>query len=513
MATEVRVRVAAWRWAPVAFAAACVAEPALAQQTVRISAEIQASLAASDNSNLRAAPNALSDLTLDLSGNFAIQARGARYTLDGRLGLSALAYARQSSGNQLLPAADLLLKTTVVDRWLYLDTQLQVDQTAADPFASLVDNGSTVNRVTSVRYRLSPYLSHEFSPTLSMSARYDRSWVLREGRDTTSERRDAGAEEALFSIDSKPMPFGWGLELARQDTAYAGDATSVLASTSLRATASYAPSYDWTLGVVGGRERTRYAFTEQTDSLYGVRLKYRPSERSSLELAAEHRFFGTGLDLSIGHRSPFFSLFGRWVRRPSALPSSQTLAGAGSTSALLDAMLTTREPDPVQRAIRVRDLMSALRLPDQLSGPIEVYIDSARLEQGVDVTAAFQGRLTTATVSAYVRKLEPLPRGDVLPTPLDDQSSRQAGLSLNLSRRLTPALVADAQLRFSRIDGLGTVAGQRTDERIVGVSVSRQLSPKTTVTAALRRQVISTTVPGVESATANTLTVALGHRF
>src|SRR5690606_19862063 len=139
-----------------------------------------------------------------------------------------------------------------------------------------------------------------------------------------------------------------------------------------------------------------FAVQADTDSVYGARLAWRPTERTDLNASVGHRFFGWGGKLEARHRSPFLALAARLERGPIARPSSLLLVPAGGDLAsLLDAAFTTRYPDAAQRDAIVRNLMTSRGLATELSGPVDVFPDYVQLRQFASLNATFLGRTTT----------------------------------------------------------------------------------------------------------------------
>jgi uncharacterized protein (PEP-CTERM system associated) len=504
---------------PVALAAACTvvafALPAGAEP-FRIVPELTATVTATNNGALTGDAQAQHDLIVDIAPRLSFHSRGGGYTLDGDVALDALVYTQKSAPDRVLPSGRVALKSSLVDRWLYLDVDGTAEQTAANPFGVLTDVPSSVNRVTTLRYGLAPYLSHEFTPTLSLLARAEQHWTRRRADDdTTLLLRDARESNNTVRLTERAHPLGYSFEYSGQRTTYLGDTQTALSTEAVRAVATLAPQPHIVLGAVGGRERNEFSLTRRTDPVYGLRFELVPGERSSLTAAAEHRFFGTGWDVQLKHRSPFLALALRAVRQPVALASSQLLGTASSTAGLLDAMLTTRHPDPVARGALVSDLIARLGLPQQLRGPVEVFSDAPQLEQGLDLSAALRGRLTTLTLSAFQRRYSRLMRADDPLAPLlpDDQANRQQGVALNLNRRLDPLTALNFGLSTNRLRGQGAREGDVTEQRLATVSVSRQLAPATTVTLGARRRLSDTTVAGAADVHESAAYATLSHRF
>jgi uncharacterized protein (PEP-CTERM system associated) len=501
-----------------ALAAACAlgVAAAPAHANLRITPEINATFTATDNGGLLPDTIAKSDVIVDVAPRVHMVGLGASYKLDADIGADMLEYANKTAPSRILPSGHASLVTTLADRWLYLDTNLQVEQSVSNPFGVQSDVGSSANRITTSRYTVAPFIDHEFTPNLSLYARAERRWVKRsEVTNSSFTAPNAHEDNQSFRLVEHPQPFGYSLEYDGQRTTYQGDTVTVLDTRIGRAVGSYALQPDTVLSLVAGRERNEFSLSSHTDSIYGLRFKWTPSERTLVSAEGEHRFFGTGWDVEVTHRSPFVALAMHAVRRPSALSSQQLLGGEGTTAGLLDAMLTTRYPDPLVRSQLVQQLISQLGLPPQLRGAVEVFSDAPQLEQGLDFTGALRGRVTTFTANVYERRYVLLARpNDPLSTLLtDDAANQQVGLTLTLSRRLDSQTSGTLVAGHSRLHGLGAHSADVTNQSRIGLNLTRQLGPQTSVNAGVRRQVMTTTVVSNSTMHESAVFVGLGHRF
>lgn len=479
--------------------------------------EASATITATSNGGLEPDSQAKRDTIIDLTARLRMLGRGAGYRLDVNLAADALEYVEGTAPNRILPSGYASLTTTAVDRWIYLDTSLQVEQTMSNAFGVLSDTGSSANRLTTARYAVAPYLSHEFSPTLSLLARTEHRWVRRYSGDTTSlVTPDAREVNDSIQLTELPQRLGYSLEYAGHRVTFDGEVPTELSTQAVRGSLSYALEPQTAMAsVVVGRERNEFSLSRHTDPIYGVRFKWTPTERSSLSMEVERRFFGNGWDVELAHRSPFIAVALHAVRRPTDLSSSRLLGGEGTTAGLIDSMLSTRYPDPAVRAPLVQQLINQLGLPPQLRGAVEVFSDAPQLDQALDLTAALRGRLTTMTVGVYTRRLMRLARtADPLSSLLeDDAGNRQRGASLALNRRLDPLTAVTLLTSHSRIQGTGIHAGDRTTQTRYGVNITRQLAPATTLSAGVRRQFMRTTVVSDGTMHESAFFAGVDHRF
>ncbi|WKB53916.1 TIGR03016 family PEP-CTERM system-associated outer membrane protein [Eleftheria terrae] len=473
-------------------------------------------LTATSNSTYGQSGKAHGDVLLDVAPRLRLQRDGARLKLSGEVGANAVHYARGTLADRLLPNARLSLESQPVEQWLRLDANAAVEQSASDAFAGQPEAGSSLNQATTKRLRVAPAIDRRLSPTLALLARSEHAWTRRSGDDSaTSAGGDrVYQQQQLVRLSRQPLPFGGSVEYSRDDASYGGDSISALELEAIRLVASYAVDPELVLSLVAGHERSAFLGTDESDAIYGARLQWSPTERTELQAAVERRFMGTGWNLQWQHRSPFVALTVRASRQPVALSTSQRLGSSGGdTASLLDAILTTRHPDPVQRRQLVQDMIARLGLPAQLLRPVELFSNYAQLEQDTSASLALLGRRTTLTATLYVRKLERLRRAD---DPLADlgggsADNEQRGIAFNLNRRLSATTQADLGLSWARVVGQGLLEGSRSHEKVLRAGLHHNLSPQTQVSVGLRRALLDSSVTG--SAQESAGFVGLGHRF
>lgn len=485
-------------------------------QAWTIRPQVQATVTATDNARLSDEATARRDLILELAPRVSVIGRGARVNLQADVGFSALGYVNHSLPRRILPNGRMSGQWTVVERWAGLRASAQADQTASDPFAAQSVSAGGLSVLTTTRLSWGPFVEHEFSPSLKLSGQSEFTDVHRGGDlSATDPRRDAHVIDGKWVLQQQPMPLGWSVEVAHQRTRYQSAIDTTLSTASARGGLSLALGSQWRMTALAGLESSRFAGTQHDDPTWGLRLEGSITERSTAKLEMDRRFFGTGWQLDLRHRSPFVSLVARGASLPVTSVTSQTLTASASTASLLDAALTTRFPDPVSRAEQVQDMIRRLGLPAQLSGPVEVFADQPRLERSFDLTAAFLGRLNTVSLGMFASQSRALARADdsVALPGADAQSNRQMGYTLGVNHRLGPFSTASVLLRRSRIEGLAARLGDVSENTQLRLSWSHQLAPRLSVVAALRHQRHISTVAGATSSRENALTSGLAYRY
>ena len=489
-----------------------------ASRAWRFEPSIGATVTATDNSGFSYSSDKERDVIVDIEPRFIVRGRGASFTLDGNVGAKALIYTHSTQENRLLPSGTISLNANVVDRWLYFDLSALAEQVAADPYATRADTESGLNKINSLQYRISPYLRHSFTPSLSLSVRNDNIWTDRRGEfNQTDPRRDSVVNRNSLLLEQRPQPLGFSVEASEETTKYRKGEGAVLKLASARAVGTYALDPTFIVGLVGGKEKSQYTLSTTTDTIAGLRVSWAPTERTELRGAYEQRFFGAGGSLQWSHRSPFIGFNVSASREPSALGTSFVLnPGAGDVQTLLNAIFTTRYPNPADRAVIVSNVIAGLGVPSVLGSPVEVFADYAQLRDSVAVSAVFQGVRSTLATRIYAVKSRQLTQGNAPFVPVLglQADNSQRGLSVDFNRRLTSTLSLDVGTAYSLLEGLGAAEGQSTKSASIRLALTQALTPKTKATLGARY--LRTDVVAVsQDASAKEVAAFVGmtHRF
>jgi uncharacterized protein (PEP-CTERM system associated) len=502
-------------WAACSLSAALAGMPAsLCAQVWRTEAAVQANLTATSNGALAPSGDERKDLILSVRPTLRVSADGANLKLKALVGADLVSYARGSQPDRITPAVRADMNATLAERLLFVDASIDSHQAEVDPYAPRSESGTTQNRRVATTYRLSPYVNYEISPRSTLLARYDEVQSRSSGdADTLANQRLSAYQ---LRAQTKPLPLGGSIELLRQDTRISGSGNADFVLESVKVVGDIAFGGEFTVGPILGRERTKLLLEEHSDTLYGAHVLWAPGDRTRLEAEVDHRFFGTGWDLSLRHRTPFASMALRWSRAPVTAATSLGVAAPGSDlTSFLDAILTTRYPDAATRAALVSSLISSRGLPNSLGGGIDVLADYAQLQSRADATLVLLGTRNTVSIAAYRQTLTQLHRsgdsiGSLLPLAADN---RQTGAAVDLNRKLTPQLSVDLRLGWSRISGLAARTGDVTEEQTYRLSMIQALSLRTGLSAGLQYNKFKTTVVGNEPYAATAAFVGLSHRF
>lgn len=486
-------------------------------QALLVQPEVESTLTVTNNAAFTTRDQAKSDTIISVNPRLHVSSRGGRAAIEGTFGIEAVTYVNNAQDSIVRPRGSLSLRSQLVERLMYVDASVTADRISADPFAARPESATAFNDYTQMRYRFTPYIERELTPSLSVLARTDHVVTRRVGSPTGSASaelaRDSHEQEQTLRLEQRPQPFGWTAEITRQETRLRYSDQPILTQTAARVVATYAATPQLNVGVSAGRENNEYSLVDRSDSIVGVRLNWRPNERGAVNVSLEKRFFGTGGDIEWRQRSPFLGFSIRANRMPVAQSGSHLFGAAGDNLVtLLDGVLTTRYPDPGQRSTAVNDLVRQLNLPGTLTGPVELYTSYAQLQDNVSATALFFGRLTTASATVFGRRRTRLVDvEDVLAPASLSSDNLQFGLEIDVSRRLSPVLSADGGFRYTRIEGLGIRAGQESRDATIRFGLTRIVSTSTRFSAGLRYQTVSSSVTSPANETA--IVGALLHRF
>lgn len=460
-----------------------------------------------------------SDTILDVSPRISVRAEGARLRLAGAVALNGIAYADRTAPSRVLPAGDLSARLEAVERWLFLEASARAIQTSTDAFGVRPEATSTSNTLTTIVGRFSPYVEGPISPLARYRIRSDSTWT----RDSSivSGAADSGASGyfgryAAF-IEHDPKPLGWRLEAERSETRYRDETTAPLVGDVARLVVDYALVEELSAGLRAGYERNNFVSVDKRNyTTYGGQANWRPSARTLLTAEVERRFYGSSWRLRFDHRAPQLSFGLGVVRAVESAPQSLfDLPATGNVAALIDAMFTTRYPDPAERAKVVQQFIVNQGLPATTLVPTNLRSQRLSLVTASSASIGFIGARNSVVISGFNSRTEDLPDAVVLATGGAAVNNIQYGAALTLAHRFGRNVSLASTLEWSRIRGLAAVAPALTPDMTTQsgarVTLSVQASPKTSASFGARYRKIESTVaiPGSEGS----VFVGLDHRF
>ena len=455
------------------------------------------------------------DTVLEVRPRLRILGEGARLRIAGAVALNGIAYAGGTQSNRILPEGDLTARLEAVERWLYLEAAVRAAQTSSNPFGVRPEASSTSNTLTTTQGRFSPSIESAIDPLTRYRIRSDNTWT----KDSSANAAAAAPTGAAgyfarytASIEHDPKPLGWRFEAERSETRYDDGVTTPLVTDLARLVVNYALTEDLSAGLRGGYERNSFVAARQHDAIYGGQVRWRPSARTLLTADGERRFFGSAWRLGFDHRTPLFATSLSLSRAVQSTPQSLfEIPASGNIAALLDAIFTTRIPDPAERARVVQKFIADQGLPSATLGATNIYAQRLSLVTSSSGSVGLIGVRNSVVLSGFYTKTQDVPDSVLLATGVASNNNVQYGTGLTLSHRLAAAVSLSAAIDWSRIKALDGVAPDQTTQRGVHVQLNVQASPKTSavVGGRYRKLESSVAVPGHESS----VYMGLDHRF
>ena len=482
-------------------------------QVWRVESSVGSNLTWTSNS-LLGVDLAQPDVIVELSPRIAIRGEGARLRVSGSAELTSVNYVKATRASRLLPTADITGRYEAIDNFMFIEGGLRVSQEIENAFGAKSLAGGSGETRNTTQLRLAPRIESAISPGLRYSLRSEnlRTWEARAALavDTPSGSGYFGRHSVSMTRD--PAPLGWHVEAERSDTRYYDSLQPTLVLDVARAGVDYAVNGDLSAGVHAGVERNSFFRVDRQRSIFGLSLNWRPSERTRLAAFQEQRYFGPGWRLDFEHRSPYVAWTMLFSRGTESAPQGQLeLPASANVAALLDALFTTRFPNPVERARQVQEFMAQQGLPASTTRPTNLFSQRLSLASTARGTVAFTGARSSALLGLFYVRVVDAPEAGDLATGRIINNNIQRGADLTLTHRLTPTTSASMTFDLSRIQAVASVGNDRTTEAGARASVRVQLARATFTTfGGSARKLVSNVTPSGKQVS---VFVGLDHGF
>ena len=460
-----------------------------------LSASLTVQTTWTSNAGLTAPGSEIEDTITEVAPSLQINSVGKRVRLVGEVGASAVNYVNGSGRDQVQPRIHLRGNLEAVPQHFFLDGSVTTTQLTQDPYVgsaqSVTPGAGTANTMTATTYALSPYLNWRMSERVRVRARDDETRTHTTGATSSlGTVRDGRFSRGEASFEVLPKPLGLTLSGQRTESRFDGVAQDALVEKIARAIVLWAPAPEWEFNARGGHEQTRANGRELADDkIYGGGMQWRPTERTVLKGVGEHRFFGTGWEGAFTHRMPWLAIDVRATRELTSFPQELlTLTSGGNVALLLDAMLTTRFPDPVERARQVQELIRNQGLPTTLGAPLTLYTQDAFISTARSLTLGYIGAANTLTWSAGTQRVENVLGNASALSAGGTGNSDQFATALNFTHQIGRNQTLGATLGRTLIRSLEAGLPDNTQQRALRLVFMQRLSPRTQFTVGARRR-------------------------
>ncbi len=437
---------------------------------------------------------------------------GPRLRVAGSASLNMIGYADGTQTSRMLPYANVLANLEAIDQLFYIDAALQANQSVINPFLPRSDEASTFNKYTYVQGSVAPYLQGNFATNWRYLVRSVNSYTYTTQGDADFDNAYHGRHTAEVARIATPLG---GLLRVQRDVTRFDDLRNVPQELDVAlATINYAFTPQFTAGLRGGYERTNYTRTEESGPIYGAELEWRPSPQTRLGGFWEHRFFGPSYRFGASSRLRRFAANLSAARYVTTYPQQiLELPATGDVSGLLDAMLTARFPDPVERAQQVQDLIERQGLPSSLPSGVNIFSRNANVLESASGTFALIGMRNTLALNLYYLKTKTLPDAAIPSAFINLTDNVQRGATVSLSHRLTPVTSLNATATRWETRGIDQTAALATDENVFRVQATRQLTPRSSAFVGARYRQQDSTSRGIGDSTEAAIFVGLFHQL
>jgi uncharacterized protein (PEP-CTERM system associated) len=458
-------------------------------QRLQVTPSIDLRVLWSDNIDLQPDQFKQSDFVTTITPGVSFSYNAPRASLVGTVTVPIILYARSEDRGEVLPTATITGNVELVRNFFFVDAEANVTQTYFSPFGSRpagLEN-RTANRYTSQSYSVSPYIKGEPTSLISYEVRNDNRWTT--ASDTDVDAGDIYTNSLNATIDRRPTPFGWGADFNRvyyEFDGAGGDQTTMLG----RLRGIWRPSPQLELFVSAGYEYNEFPLTETKGATYGGGVRWRPTDRTTLDASYERRFFGPSYDVVFDHRTPRTVWTARASRNISSYPELIADVPAGVfVPLLLNSILTNRIPDAADRAAFIRDFMNDRGLPFFLPEPLKLYNQQTYLYEYAFGSFGILGVRNSVFFSTFYSETKPLfGRGEIVPPLLEARNDiEQIGAGVSWSYTLSSASSITASLSYD-VSRSQEPFDQKTKRTLFDLNWNRTISPKTNVYAGARWQ-------------------------
>lgn len=459
-----------------------------------------------------------SDFVTQVTPGIRLDERSPRLAANFSYRPSAQFYAHNSEANDVANYLDAFARLEAVEKFFFVEATGNISQSFITPFAPQPGEIITVtdNRAETRTASVSPYVRHE-GRDLEYELRNRNTWT-----STNQEQLQLGnirTQQWTGRIAGPVRRFGWALEF--EDTNISRYNLAVERPDDkarlYRGRLFYQPDPAWRLSASAGSEENNYVLNQtQRTTIYGAGLAWRPSVRTSAELAYESRFFGPSRLARFSHRTRLTAWNLAYSRNTSTYQEEVLRLPPGNTAGLLDSIFAARFPDPDQRHAAVEQFMRTSGTPAFLSNPLAFYSQRVYVRDGLDASVAIVGSRNSITFTAFAVENSSLPADvlGLLPDPsLLSTRIKQRGFGAYVQHRLTPhtSIGARASRTYSRQE-LPSEVDSRND--YFNVTLDHTISPQTNAFAGVSASRFASDDPHfAPNQDVNSVFVGLSHRF
>jgi uncharacterized protein (PEP-CTERM system associated) len=450
-----------------------------------------------NNANL-SATDRRPDLISQLSPG--VQLRSAAGWAQGFLNYSLVGvnYARSTASDSIQQSLESAVKTQMLDHHLFVDANASISRQNISALGTQTPDAAlhTGNQTQVASLAANPYLQGVLGGNVAYRLGGDYS-ITHSSSDQIGNSTNSGGSAHLGTAQTTAR-IGWGLDVSDEESDYSlGRATTTRAAVG---SLVFSPDGELQLTLRGGREGTDVqSLNVKYDTTYGGTLRWAPSDRTTLLLQDDKRYFGDAYTVSFQHRSArtvwMFSDSRQVINNSSAASQGQLTTAFD----LVYMQLASRYPDPIARANQTLLELQALGLNPLVVVPSGFLTNAVSVQRNLSFSAGYIGLRTSLLLSAQQTDTSRL---DLLSTAVDSLSDgssiRVRSIALTAAHQITPLSSTNLSLTDSRT--LDRDSGVQVELRTLTVNWITQLGLRSHLSLGARRSVSIGASPFSESA-------------
>jgi uncharacterized protein (PEP-CTERM system associated) len=466
-----------------------------------------------NNVNLTPSDARRGDLVTQLTPTVTLNEKSAHASLTGTIAAPILLYARTAAeNNQAFAQANVTGTVEAIDKFFFVDGAVSVQQQYLTPLGAVpVDlSNATQNRYTSQSYSVSPYLKGVAQGGINYELRDNNIWSNLNG--TPIGLSGAYTNELVGHMIRDPAPWGWSVDYDGTRVKFTDQGPQVTQLARLSALYQVEPQLQFSID--GGYEKNRYPLSNYQGAIYGVGGRWQPTDRTNITAGWEHRFFGSSYYFTFDHRTPLSVWSINASRNTTSYPQQLASLPAGSSVALLlNQLLSSSIPDPVQRLSYIDQLIQSGGFPTLTSAAVNLYTQEILLQETATGTVGLIGARNKIFLTGFYLRNQPISgSGTALPGLLLGNNTTQSGGDITWTHNLTSFTTLTASFNYLHTLNNAPPTGT-TNQGWVRAQITTNISPDTSLYAGARYQVFRSDITAASDYNEAAVFVGLSYTY
>lgn len=354
--------------------------------------------------NVRLSPDAeRSDFVFEVSPGVAVTFDGPRLKLRSNYAFQYLTYAQDNTKNSSYHRLDGLANLEVIDELFWIDGGASINQQTLGLAGPRPTSNIPVtdNRTTVRTFNLSPYLRHEYGSAATTELRYTRALV--DSGSNNLSNNDIDRLSATVASGSAFRTLGWTINYSMERAEL--NQTSKVDSKTMLGSARYMVTPQFYLNASAGYDDYDYPVAPGKDdpkgASYTAGFSWRPTDRTTLDLSAGRRFYGSTYQASASLRRRHALWRLSYDETVSTTPAQFAFGAAASTAEFLDQLFSASIPDDALRQQAIDRFILEAGLPSTLTSSINYFTNQVFIQKALRLSTAITGAKNTIIFSAY----------------------------------------------------------------------------------------------------------------